>query len=209
MKTVYFIRHGESEGNVSKCFQTPNAPLSDVGCQQAKVVAKRCVHIDAELIVSSPMKRAQQTATYIQQATDLPLIIVDYFKEINQASSVWGVSRSSEAGLLYTQKNIEHYVQPDVHFEDAENYTDVQTRIAAGLAFLMQLPEEKFIVTTHNALLKSLIIHVLHGGEATGEIDLSCKKRLDFVRNAGISVLIYDEGEWKLSMYNDHAHFAE
>jgi Fructose-2,6-bisphosphatase len=40
-KTVYLIRHGQSEDNVREVFQSPESPLTKKGEKQAKNIAKR------------------------------------------------------------------------------------------------------------------------------------------------------------------------
>jgi len=78
MKIIYFVRHGEAEGNVSLRFQSPETPLTDIGHQQAMIVAKRCKGLDAELIISSSMARAKQTADYIKAETNLSVEYTDF-----------------------------------------------------------------------------------------------------------------------------------
>ena len=41
MKRIYFVRHGETNGNVGGYWQGPQEPLNVRGLQQADVVAER------------------------------------------------------------------------------------------------------------------------------------------------------------------------
>lgn len=210
MKTVFFVRHGQAEGNVNGCFQTAETPLTDIGHQQAEIVAKRCLTLDAELLVSSSMKRAYQTAEHIQTVVDLPIVKSDHFTEVLQASSVHGTSRITKEAEEYLKASKEIYIKNGERYEDAENYQDVQARVKSGLAFLVERPEDKIIVTTHGNFLKSILIHVLHSGLATGEIDLAMKSAIEYSRNTGLNVFTYDnEKGWRLEIWNDHAHFGE
>lgn len=58
-KTVYFVRHGESEGNVTPVFQTPDSPLSKKGREQAFHIAQRLSRLSFNVLVASPMERAK------------------------------------------------------------------------------------------------------------------------------------------------------
>ena len=66
---LYFIRHGESEANLEGLFagQKDDSHLTDTGREQARMASrelkKRQIKIDH--IVSSPLKRAYETATVI------------------------------------------------------------------------------------------------------------------------------------------------
>lgn len=68
MKVVYFVRHGESRANVEKVFAGSryDVPLTAAGLQQAKATGMlRDKPID--IIVSSPLQRAKQTAKCIAE----------------------------------------------------------------------------------------------------------------------------------------------
>jgi broad specificity phosphatase PhoE len=65
MKTVYFVRHGQSEGNVGMYFQGEKSPLTEFGRKQAAFVARRCKGLKIDAIISSSMERAQETAGII------------------------------------------------------------------------------------------------------------------------------------------------
>jgi len=120
-----------------------------------------------------------------------------------------GQSRVDETGLEYIKANRDLFVKSGERYEDAENYDDVKSRIKLGLEFLVSRPEEKIILTTHGALLKSIAIHILHEGKATGEIDQTLKQTLEYPRNTAINVIKYNDGKWTVDMWNDHSHFGE
>lgn len=69
MKIVYFVRHGESRANVEKVFAGSgyDAPLTPTGLKQAKATGFMLRDKPIDMIVSSPLKRAKQTADCIAQ----------------------------------------------------------------------------------------------------------------------------------------------
>lgn len=208
MKTIYFVRHGETPSNVTAVVQTPDSPLSERGHRQAVVVAERCTQLEATALIASPMKRAFDTATYISEKTGLIVETNESFKEILQASSKWGIEIHSDDGQAYFEQNKVAYVDGE-RFEDAENYQDVRARIEKGLADLIAHEAEQIIVVTHGNFLKSMLLHVLHAGALDGTMDLACKPRIGFVDNTGISTFHYNDEIWQIAMWNDKAHFAE
>jgi probable phosphoglycerate mutase len=53
MKNIYFVRHGESEGNQARLYQSAETSLSEKGHLQAKLIAERFDNIEIEIIISS------------------------------------------------------------------------------------------------------------------------------------------------------------
>jgi len=67
MKTIYFVRHGESEANLAEIAsgQGNDVPLTITGRQQAKAAGQSLKDKEIELVVSSPLIRTKQTAEII------------------------------------------------------------------------------------------------------------------------------------------------
>jgi broad specificity phosphatase PhoE len=67
MKTVYYVRHGESEGNAADLMMgsKDDLPLTAKGEQQAREATPLLKQKPIALIVSSPLKRALRTAQII------------------------------------------------------------------------------------------------------------------------------------------------
>lgn len=60
-----FVRHGETEGNRTRVFQTPHIPLNQAGEAQAQAAAERLKETRVGRLVASPMSRAWRTATLV------------------------------------------------------------------------------------------------------------------------------------------------
>lgn len=85
MKTeLYLVRHGETEWNKLGRFQgCTDIELSDDGIQQAKLLMEKLEN-KFDYIYTSPLSRAVQTATIINQDTvDRKPIIIQDLREIN------------------------------------------------------------------------------------------------------------------------------
>ncbi|MDP2655923.1 MAG: histidine phosphatase family protein, partial [bacterium] len=80
-KTVYFVRHGQSEGNVGTVFQPLNSPLTEKGREQAEYIAERAASLSFESVVSSPLTRARETAEAIAKRTKKSIEFSDLFVE--------------------------------------------------------------------------------------------------------------------------------
>lgn len=70
MKTIYFVRHGETQSNIDKLFSgsIDNPPLTKKGLEQAKEAGEKLIMLDkVDLVVSSPLLRARDTAKIIAE----------------------------------------------------------------------------------------------------------------------------------------------
>ncbi len=81
MKTIYFVRHGETEGNTGKIYQGIDTPLMEAGLEQARLVADRCAHLKVTAMVTSDALRAQQTAQIISAKTGMDFETSPLFAE--------------------------------------------------------------------------------------------------------------------------------
>lgn len=149
MKQLYLLRHGQSEANAKKLIAgSQNSPLSELGRAQARLAAeniKRFFTID--LIVTSPMSRAKETAQIVASRLQFPadqIVTMPNLQERNLGSL---------EGLDYSQAP--HH---NGNFEDAENAPGIEPievfhhRAAQALQQLAQLPAEHILVVTHNGI---------------------------------------------------------
>lgn len=67
MKEVYLVRHGATVQNQKRILQGSGSDpvLSPLGIVQARILAEKLSHLRSSMIVSSPMRRASETAGYI------------------------------------------------------------------------------------------------------------------------------------------------
>jgi probable phosphoglycerate mutase len=71
---IYLIRHAETASNAARIVQTPDAPLSQRGCQQAERLAQRLARANIATILSSDLQRALMTAECIRGTTGARLL---------------------------------------------------------------------------------------------------------------------------------------
>ena len=73
--TIYFTRHGETTMNVHDHISgVTDCELTERGRQQAQELAEKCaVAGDIDLIIASPLKRAQETARAVAGRINVPI----------------------------------------------------------------------------------------------------------------------------------------
>lgn len=207
---VYFVRHGQTQGNVERYAQGPEEPLNEEGLEQAQIVAERCTNLNFETIVASDMTRAQQTANAIAQKTQKPLETSDLFREVTLADVFNGADQREQA--LEINQEVPQQVENDEWFAERgmESYRNVQARVREAVAFLRSRSEERLLVVTHGTFLKFLIGELIIGETATMQQLHAFRSRVR-LSNTGISVAEFDEelGHWLVRQLNDISHFAE
>lgn len=82
---LYFARHGQSEANAKGSDIDPatflDGPLTDLGSQQATMLADDLKDIEFDVIISSPLQRAYQTAEIVNKYHNLPIEIDSAWRE--------------------------------------------------------------------------------------------------------------------------------
>jgi broad specificity phosphatase PhoE len=99
----YFMRHGESAGNVARIPQgRADFPLSSKGREQAVAAARWFADQEVDLVLSSPLLRASETAEIIAREAELgPIQVREELNEVDIgpfSGLTW-----DEAGARYPQ----------------------------------------------------------------------------------------------------------
>ena len=67
--TILLVRHGECRGNIEGLFRgRSDFPLNETGLRQAGEVASELAPLRPEVVLTSPLQRAAQTAAAIAEA---------------------------------------------------------------------------------------------------------------------------------------------
>jgi len=212
-KTVYFVRHGQSEDNVAPVFQSPNSPLNEKGKKQAESISDRVSKLSFDALIASPFERAKQTAEAIAKATEKQPEYSELFVERVKPTYINGKPYTDEkANTLWREWEKSLYT-PGLRAEDGENFDDLVARADKALTFLQNRNEQSLVVVTHGYFLRTIVARVLLGNLLSGEAFRNIQ-RTAAMENTGLTVLQYREGfeekpAWRLWICNDHAHLAD
>jgi broad specificity phosphatase PhoE len=81
---IVFVRHGQTAVNREGRFQGRlDPPLTELGAQQARLVAQGLAGCGAAVVLTSPLRRAADTAREIADAVGAPVEIDDRLVEID------------------------------------------------------------------------------------------------------------------------------
>jgi broad specificity phosphatase PhoE len=102
--TLYLVRHARPIAGIEHL----DPGLDTVGVSQAEHVARALRHVGAVRLITSPMRRARETAQPIANALGLPLEVVDEFAEVFDRAIPTAERRRMLAPLLsgrWSQQN--------------------------------------------------------------------------------------------------------
>jgi broad specificity phosphatase PhoE len=220
MKTVYFVRHGESEINVHNySYGDGNAPLTEKGRAQAILIADRCAKLPAAVMVVSTMRRAQETADAISKKLNVDLISSDLFRERKPPLLLESNDRYKEPLLTMRKDWLLSFYSESARIADGENFIDIKKRAGDALSYLEQRPEENILVVAHSFILRTILAHVLFGDAFTTEELKKTMLRVQF-DNTGISIIEFDPSGtaqfdtmpvsgWTMRTWNDQTHLGD
>jgi broad specificity phosphatase PhoE len=198
----FLVRHGETEENRQmRYLGISDAPLTDSGMQQACKVADALSQFPMRIVISSPLRRAADTAARIQESCRAELRLDARLAE--GSFGRWeGRTRDEvlnlgeqDAALLARWESDSSCSPPG-----GESIESVQKRV---LSLVEELTDtyagNAVVLVSHVGPIKALLAAVL-------DIPLQATRRL-FLDPATISIV-----EWGpqplLRLFNSHAHFG-
>lgn len=212
MKTIYLVRHAESEGNVGPIQHGPTTPLSPKGIKQTESIADRFKSIKIDKIFSSPYKRTKDTAEAIANVLNQEVEYSDIFVERKIPSLLIGQQKGNPDALKIREEFAKNFHNPEWRCYDAENFTDLKNRAIKALEFIENAGYENTLLVTHSMFLQILTAIVLMGKNLTSQEYWQFYVNLE-TDNTGITVFRQrkykeEEPKWRLVTWNDSSHLG-
>jgi broad specificity phosphatase PhoE len=127
---LYFVRHGESEANLSWEFSNRSArhPLTETGRRQSHELAERLRHVSVNVIYSSPVMRAVQTAEILSSELRMPFIVKDALREFDVGVLEGKSDRASWDAYSAVVESWLKHGEWDRCIEGGESFNDIRRR---------------------------------------------------------------------------------
>lgn len=213
LKTVYLVRHGQSEHNIAPVYQSQDVSLSDEGRNQARLIAERVSDLEIDVLIASPLPRTMETAQIIGKVIGKELITSEILVERITPTAIENKPyEDPAASKLWRDWEAEFYT-PGVHTADGENYEDYIGRVDKALELFNNEPGKSLLVVSHGGFIRAIAARVLLGDELTPAL-MKKFNSTGGIENTGITVLKYragfeDDAKWRLWSYNDHSHLTK
>ncbi|MCL5985983.1 MAG: histidine phosphatase family protein [Actinobacteria bacterium] len=161
MKLI-LVRHGETTWNKEERFRgRKNILLNDRGILQAKLAAEFLSRYEVDLIFSSPMQRALQTAGEIRGDRDIEIIVDEGIADMDFGQ--WEGMKVSEVKEKYPELFTVWISTPHMcQIPEGESFQMVLDRSLKTVGKIKKLRDvETVLVITHRVVTKLLLCHYL------------------------------------------------
>jgi broad specificity phosphatase PhoE len=189
---ILLVRHGETDGNVSRVLQRPDVPINERGMRQVQVLARRLLAHGFVHILCSDLLRARMTAAPLAADPGVTIEESPLLQERN-----FGDLR----GKPYDELP-EDPVAPDFVPPNGEDLPDFHARVAQAFALIAarrRAVNGTLVVITHGLVCRALVER--HARVPEG---VSVPQRFD---NTGVTAL-HEDAPHAASLINCTAHLA-
>ena len=197
---IYLIRHGRQASRLCNV----DVDLSPEGCRQAVLVGERLAGQKIQIVYSSALKRAVQTARIANRCWNVDHKVEPELREID-FGLMEGLSDEEIWERFGELKREQQKMDRDLPYPDGECAGDVIRRAMPVLERIGRGEEERAAVVTHGGLIRSVVSHIL--GMEPGTYRLLGKS----LENCSITELRFDRetGRFALERFNDYSHLEQ
>ena len=177
------LRHGQTDWNIDLRLQgSTDIPLNDTGRAQALAAAQHLNPENWDVIISSPLSRARDTAAIVAEVLGMPVVIVPELIE-RSFGTAEGMDHASWRKLY----------ESHVPIEGLESLEDLRTRTGLLLDLIAtEYSGQRVLAVSHGALIRK-VLTVVTSGELPRE-----GERLS---NASLNRFMHADGSWTVTDY--------
>jgi probable phosphoglycerate mutase len=161
MTTILLARHGETDWNRAGRWQGHNdQPLNDLGQAQARALAAHLAGTTVDLLYSSDLVRARQTASAVEAATGLEARIEPELREVDVGEWV-GCNREEarERDPAWYRRWADGVVEG---YRGGETYEELQRRSVHAFEGILDAAEGRTaVVVCHGGNIRAIVSHVV------------------------------------------------
>ena len=179
------FRHGQTDWNINFLLQgVTDIPMNQTGIEQVKLAAKAIKAEDWDVVLTSPLSRARQTAEIFASQNGFPEIIVDELLIERSFGEAEGLSHEQWRAKY---SNLDHIPGGESRSQLAERSKRLLETISQELA------GKRVLAISHGALIRTLISiasrnELPRDGERLG--------------NASLNVVKHSENSWQVVNYS-------
>lgn len=190
---IYFLRHGETKWNsLGRIQGQKNTKLSKEGIEQAEWTAEGMKDIPFDVIYSSPLERAYQTARIVRRDRDIPIVLDERLKEIGFGTDEGRYKSRILGNPAYIRK--QRYFDDPEHYRGAkggESFRQLNKRTKSFIDEVLIPLEGKrncVLVASHVNAIRSFILQL-------NQRPLKDFKRTTFNQNCAVAKFVCENGK--------------
>ncbi|WP_416151780.1 histidine phosphatase family protein [Salipaludibacillus sp. HK11] len=190
MTTICLVRHGETDWNsLGRLQGRTDIPLNSKGILQAEECGCYLKHYGWDVMITSPLKRAKETAEIINKDKNIPLVEMDEFLE-----RYYG-----DAEGMTLEERLTAF--PNRNYPNQEDRDSINKRIMNGIQKINKVYSGKeILLVAHGAVINSVLAKFSNGEIGSGKTKLinACISNIEFVKE-----------EWIIKNYNQVNHLSQ
>lgn len=182
--TIGLLRHGQTDWNIDFRLQgVTDIPLNETGIAQSKDAAAAIDPQGWDLVITSPLSRARDTAQFVTSISGIPGAEVEPLLIERSFGEAEGMTHE-EWLTLYAESKV---------VPGGESLEELETRAQRLLDTLaLNYSGKRVIAVSHGALIR-ILLKIVSEGEFPRE-----GERLG---NACMSIFIHQDGKWRVESY--------
>ncbi|MFL5870794.1 MAG: histidine phosphatase family protein [Solirubrobacterales bacterium] len=200
------VRHGESPSNASPdrlALPEPEGDrLTERGLAQARDAAEAVAAMGGRRLLSSPMRRATETAAVISERTGIQVEVNPLIHELREFEGYTDLGLDEQRARRWSERMTAHADDPHYGPEGAESFAEVVSRVRQFKAEVEAMNEAgPVIAVTHGIFLRFFLLDSVLGDQFVPGL----ARRLWMLRsiNCGISVFTHGESARALDLVPD------
>lgn len=164
---LVLVRHGQTDHNRDGRLQGQvDIPLNESGRRQAEALAHTLAASPPDVIVSSPLSRARDTAAAISRACGVEATTDEAFLE--RGFGLWEGLRGEDIRSRWPSEHADWRAHRPIPGLGIEDRPEVGERVAAGCRRLLEENHERTVVVVAHGAAITLGITALLGMDANG-----------------------------------------
>ena len=192
---IFFVRHGQTEGNTKQLMQGggSDAPLTELGCEQAKELGKALRAVPFDVVYTSHQERARKTASWIMAENSYPPVETKVSRALREMD--FGKYEAEPIQLFIKEGRFQLLMDEEkAHDIGAETFADVTHRMEKQLQEIVDSHVDNVLVVSHGMALLSILEVLFHAsGQPMPE---------EVLRNASLSVVDIKDNIVKILLFN-------
>lgn len=203
MTKLLLIRHGETHFNTEKRFQGfKDSPLTEKGIAQAKLLSERLKDTSIDVIYTSSLGRAVETAVLLKGDSNIEIIENDNLREMNLAK-MEGYT-TDELMISHKEQYHNFWNNPDKFIPDGgETFEELRERVSSEVSKIVEKHKgQTVVIVSHTVAIKSYLGYI-------DNLPIAKLWNPPYLHQTSLTVIDYEESKGNISMYADISHLHE
>ena len=145
---IYFVRHGESLDSANGLFQRSDSGLSEIGIQQAHIIADELKNVKFKIIYTSTLTRAMETADIINKKLMTKVEVLQDLAEEKRPTILEGKLKSLDENQKVIKEIETNYNDLGWRHSDEDTFEIVKDRARRLANHVSNLKDDTYLLVS-------------------------------------------------------------